>query len=198
MDHAAVFDAILPLFRKHVSLPNLEMEIRLGRRNGNYFDTNVGKDTYETVMTALKKYTGWESTTSENTEVFLKGDIRMIINEGQDIQSVHRKVSVEKADLVLKDRPLDARVSFAQEIPVPDFDTDSEMEGVRGRERHSFVRKNLRIDCTVVNCGDADPDSEEETSYQVEMEIVDVNDVANDTELFNIVYKLQDILDVIK
>jgi hypothetical protein len=75
---------------------------------------------------------------------------------------------------------------------------DDEWEQCRCRKRKSFVRKNLRIDCTVVTGGVVDPDAEDDTEYQVEMEIVDVTKVGDRDTAFNIFYKLQDILATIK
>ena len=198
MDAYAIFHAVKPVFESLKDRPHLEVEVRLGRHNGKFFDTNLGKETFEHIVDALELYDGWEETGSENTEVFIKGDIRMVLNEEQESQEVHRKVKIDKIDLTLKDRPLDARVAFAQEIPIIEFDTDTEMDGVRVRHRNSFVRKNLRIDCTSVQGGEVDPDSEDDTMFQVEMEIIDVNNVKDDNDLFNILYKLQDILDTIK
>ena len=198
MDPTEVFHAVKPVFETLRDTSHLEVEVRLGRHNGKFFDTNIGKDTFDIILSALETYDGWEETGEENTEVFSKGDIRMIINEDHDSQEVHRKIKFNKIDLHLKDRPLDARVSFAQEVPIVDFDTDTEMDCVRVRHRKMFVRKNLRIDCTTVQGGDVDPDSEDAMTYQVEMEIVDPKMVSNDNELFNILYKLQDILDTIK
>jgi hypothetical protein len=198
MDAHAIFHAVKPVFESLKDKPHLEVEVRLGRHNGKFFDTNLGKETFDCITDALKRYDGWEETVSENTEVFVKGDIRMVLNEEKKELEVHRKVKFDKIDLTLKDRPLDARVAFAQEIPITDFDTDTEMDGVRVRERNSFVRKNLRIDCTSVQGGEVDPDSEDATMFQVEMEIIDPTKVNDDNDLFNILYKLQDILDTIK
>jgi hypothetical protein len=198
MDAHAVFHAVKPVFESLKDRPYLEVEVRLGRHNGKFFDTNLGKETFDRIVDALKRYDGWEETASEDTEVFIKGDIRMVLNEEQDSQEVHRKVKINKIDLNLKDRPLDARVAFAQEIPAPDFDTDTEMDSVRVRHRDMFLRKNLRIDCTTVQGGEVDPDAEDDTVFQVEMEIVDPTKVNDDNDLFNILYKLQDILDTIK
>lgn len=198
MDAHAVFHAVKPVFESLKDKPYLEVEVRLGRHNGKFFDTNLGKETFDRIVDALKRYDGWEETASEDTEVFIKGDIRMVLNEERDSQEVHRKVKINKIDLNLKDRPLDARVAFAQEIPVLDFDTDTEMDGVRVRHRDMFLRKNLRIDCTTVQGGEVDPDAEDDTMFQVEMEIIDPTKVNGDNDLFNILYKLQDILDTIK
>jgi hypothetical protein len=198
MDAHAVFHAVKPVFESLKGKPYLEVEVRLGRHNGKFFDTNLGKETFDRIVDALKRYDGWEETASEDTEVFIKGDIRMVLNDERDSQEVHRKVKINKIDLNLKDRPLDARVAFAQEIPVLDFDTDTEMDGVRVRHRDMFLRKNLRIDCTTVQGGEVDPDAEDDTMFQVEMEIIDPTKVNGDNDLFNILYKLQDILDTIK
>lgn len=198
MDPTSIFHAVKPAFEKFRSMPHVEVEVRLGRHNGKFFDTNLGEDTYSRILSALNKYDGWEDITESDTEVFSKGDIRMVLDIDKDSQDAHRKIKHHKIDLQLKDRPLDARVAFAQELPIEDFDTDMEMDNVKVRKRQSFTRKNLRIDCTVVQGGDVDPDAEDDTVYQVEMEIIDVNNVKDDNDLFNILYKLQDILDTIK
>ena len=198
MDPTGIFQLVKPAFDNHKSKSHLEVEVRLGRHNGKFFDTNLGQDTFSRILEALNKYDGWEDVATEDTEVFIKDRLRMVLNESTDNQDIHEKVRVENIDLHLKDRPLDARVSFSQEIPVEDFDTDTEMDSVRIKHRDSFLRKNLRIDCTTVQGGSVDPDSEEEVQYQVEMEIVDPIKVKTDNDLFNILYKLQDILDTIK
>jgi hypothetical protein len=198
MDAYAIFHAVKPRFEVWKDITNLEVEVRLGRHNGSFFDTNLGKETFERVLASLKAYTGWDETGAEDTEVFTKGDIRMILNEEQCSSEVHQKIKLEKIDIRLKDRPLDARVSFAKEDPIQEFDPDTEMDGVRTRHRECFLRKNLRIDCTVVQGGEVDPDAEDDVSYQVEMEIIKVSEVKTDNDLFNILYKLQDILDTIK
>ena len=67
------------------------------------------------------------------------------------------------------------------------------MDRKRSKYRHSFVRKNLSIDMTVSSGDNADMDSEDASSYQIELEIVKPSDVNSYNELFNILYKISDI-----
>ena len=97
MDAHAIFHAVKPKFDALKSKPHLEVEVRLGRHNGSFFDTNLGKETFDKVMTAMNAYTEWEDTTVEDTEVFMKGDIRMVLNDEQCSQEVHRKIKVDKS-----------------------------------------------------------------------------------------------------
>ena len=67
------------------------------------------------------------------------------------------------------------------------------MDRKRSKYRHSFVRKNLSIDMTVSSGDNADMDSEDASSYQIELEIVKPSDVNSYNELFNILHKISDI-----
>lgn len=195
-----VFHAVEPVFNKHKDTPHVECEVRLGRFVGNRFDANVGETIWHQVVNALEKYDGWESKSTTASEVYYKEDLRMIVDGATDDQELYRKKRITNTELKLKDRPLDARFSVSIEEPVDpaSMGEDDEWEQVRCRTRKSFVRKNLRIDCTVVTGGDVDPDAEDDTEYQVEMEIVDPTRVGDRDTAFNIFYKLQDILATIK
>ena len=50
---------------------------------------------------------------------------------------------------------------------------------------------------TVVTGDPGDLDCEDEAEYQVEFEIIDPTKVKNDVELYNIVYKIFDVLKII-
>ena len=50
---------------------------------------------------------------------------------------------------------------------------------------------------TIVSGNPADLDSEEENSYQVEFEIMDATKVRDMDMLYNIIYKVQDVLKLI-
>jgi hypothetical protein len=195
-----IFHTIEPVFNKHKTTPHVECELRLGRFVGKRFDANVGETIWRQVVAALEKYQGWESSTTSASEVYYKGDLRMTVDGETDEQELYRKRRVSNTELKLNNRPLDARFSVSTEEPVnPEtLGEDDEWDQCRCRKRKSFVRKNLRIDCTVVTGGDVDPDAEDDTEYQVEMEIIDPTKVGDRDTAFNIFYKLQDILTTIK
>ena len=190
MDIKHITDTILPSFEAFKTEENIEVEVRLGKHNGSLFDTNVGKDTWERVLKGLKNYDGWESTDYNESDVFYndKNNLRITSNEDTGEQTMIQKISVVKEDF--KCEPLDVRVCIAREIPISG---EYEMDRKRTKVRHSFVRKNLSIDMTISSGDNVDMDSEEEASYQIELEIVKPGDVDSVYKLFNIINKVADM-----
>lgn len=189
-----IFDEVRPVFEKFLQTPHAEFEFRLGKLvDGKTFDTNVGKSTFERILRRLKKYQGWESTKRQRDAVYTadKG-LRLTIDEETDAQTQIAKHKLYKNDFALQGVPLDVRFCVSTEMPMNVGDV--EYTRVRQRTRESFVRKNVRIDMTIVTGDPNDMDSEEEAQYQVEVEIVDPAKVDN---LYNVVYKIQNLLDIV-
>jgi len=185
-----IAEKVLPLFEAHKGEGDIEVEIRLGKHNGSLFDTNVGKDVWKQVLKGLKKYDGWESTKTSTSDVYYNdaNNVRITVDEDSGEQTMIQKIAVVKEDF--KREPLDVRFCVAREIPTSG---EYEMDRKRTKTRHSFVRKNLSIDMTISSGDNADMDSEEEASYQIELEIVKPGDVKSYNELFNILYKIHDL-----
>jgi hypothetical protein len=190
-DIKAIVEKLLPVFETHKEEENIEVEMRLGKHNGSFFDTNVGKDTFEKVLEGLRKYGGWESTEMSELDVYYSDadNIRLSVSKdtGENGNMI-QKINVLKEDF--NGTPLDMRFSVSREIPTWG---EYEMDRVRTKTRHSFVRKNLSIDMTISSGDNADMDSEEECSYQIEFEIVKPQDVGTRDEFFNIVHKINDL-----
>jgi hypothetical protein len=187
----AITEKLLPVFEEHKEEEHIEVEMRLGKHNGSFFDTNVGKDTFERVLEGLRKYDGWEKTETSELDVYYNdaNNIRLSVNKDTgDNGSMIQKINVLKEDF--NGSPLDMRFSVSREIPTWG---EYEMDRVRTKTRHSFVRKNLSIDMTISSGDNADMDSEEECSYQIEFEIVKPQDVGTRDEFFNIVHKVNDL-----
>jgi len=193
MDIKHITDTILPSFEALKAEENIEVEIRLGKHNGSLFDTNVGKETWERVLKGLKNYDGWESTDYTESDVYYNdnSNVRITSNEDTGEQTMIQKISVVKEDF--KCDPLDVRVCIAREIPTSG---EYEMDRKRTKMRHSFVRKNLSIDMTISSGDNVDMDSEEESSYQIELEIVKPGDVDSVYKLFNIINKVNDLVKI--
>jgi len=193
MDIKHITDTILPSFEALKAEENIEVEIRLGKHNGSLFDTNVGKETWERVLKGLKNYDGWESTNYTESDVYYNdnSNVRITSNEDTGEQTMIQKISVVKEDF--KCDPLDVRVCIAREIPTSG---EYEMDRKRTKMRHSFVRKNLSIDMTISSGDNVDMDSEEEASYQIELEIVKPGDVDSVYKLFNIINKVNDLVKI--
>ena len=183
-------EKVLPIFEAHKNEGDIEVEIRFGKHNGALFDTNVGKDVWKQVLKGLRKYDGWESTKTSTVDVYYNdnNNIRISVDEDSGEQTMIQKISVVKEDF--KREPLDVRFCVAREIPMSG---EYEMDRKRTKTRHSFVRKNLSIDMTISSGDNADMDSEEEASYQIEMEIVKPSDVDSIYKFKNILQKIDDL-----
>lgn len=190
MNTKTIYDRIKPIFDSLKNEEHIEVEMRLGKHNGSLFDTNVGKETWERVLKGLNKYQGWESKKKSVVDVYYNdaNNIRITADEDTGDQTMVQKISVVKEDFTCQ--PLDVRFSISREIPTfGQYDMDRK----RSKTRHSFVRKNLSIDMTISSGDSVDMDSEEECSYQIELEIVNPQDVQNDNELYNIIHKIDDL-----
>ena len=190
MDTKSITEKIKDVFETHKNEEHIEVEIRLGKHNGSLFDTNVGKETFERVLKGLKKYNGWESTKTTITDVFYDdtNGIRISSDEDTGEQVMIQKIKVVKEDF--KSEPLDVRFSISREIPTHG---SYDMDRKRSKHRHSFIRKNLSIDMTISSGDSVDMDSEDASSYQIELEIVKPSDVGSYNDLFNILHKVNDL-----
>lgn len=185
-----IAEKVLPIFEAHKAEGDIEVEIRLGKHNGSLFDTNVGKDTWKRVLKGLKKYNGWENVKSSTSEVYYSdaNNVRITADEDTGEQTMIQKISVVKEDF--KCDPLDVRFCVAREIPTSG---EYEMDRKRTKTRHSFVRKNLSIDMTISSGDNVDMDSEEEASYQIELEIIKPSEVDSVYKFQNIMQKVADL-----
>ena len=192
MDIQKIVDTTFPLFEAHKNEDDIEVEIRLGRQNGSFFDTNVGKDAWKKVLRGLQKYGRWEKKESKSYEVYYNDaeSVRITNDEDTGDQDMIQKIKVRKEDFVNSEQPLDVRFCISREIPTTG---EYEMDRKRSKTRHSFVRKNLSIDMTISSGDNADMDSEEEASYQIELEIIRPKDVDSDARFFNLLHKINDI-----
>lgn len=191
-----IHQQVKPIFDQLKSKPNVEFEFRLGKKNTDMFDTNVGKETFEKLLEGLKKFSVWEKISQENTSVYYKGDTRMIINDDTDEMTCMKKTKIKKFDVVLEDQPYDVRFCVSNEIPVESSE-DEVMDYMRMKKRTSFVRKNLSIDLTVVTGQPDDLDDEADETYEVELEIIDPKKITSDNQLFNMIFKIQCLLNIL-
>jgi hypothetical protein len=189
-DIQSIVEKVLPVFDSFKDEEHIEVELRLGKYNGSFFDTNMGKETFERVLTGLKKFPKWEKTESSVSDIFYneKDSIRITSNQDTGEQKMVQKINVVKDDF--PGTPTDMRFSVSREIPTWG---EYEMDRKRTKTRYSFVRKNLSVDMTISSGDNADMDSEEESSYQIEFEIVDPTKVSSRDEFFNIIHKINDL-----
>jgi len=190
-----ICDVIEPVFEQNKNEEHIEMEFRLGKYNGTFFDTNVGFETFKNTMEGLKKYQKWERIQVSKTEVFYreKDNLRITIDESTGDETIVRKERVHVENFKqLEGTPLDIRFCVSKELPV-EHDYDSEMDCKKTKSRISFIRKNLSIDLTEISGNVQDMDSEESCTYQIEFEIIKPQNVEDKDTLFNIIHKIKDV-----
>ena len=176
-----------PLIQKYSDIPNMEIEIRLGRRSGKGFNTNVGEVSFFKAMKSLNKFKEWWSTSHTSSMVYYcDGSKRITVNQetGEHSRITKKRVLV---DDFLLDGPFDVRRGISAEQPFECDDGDDVITRQATRERWSYVRKNLSIDLTIVK------GPNEDKVYQIEMEIIDRTKISKG-ELFNVINKVFDLL----
>jgi len=188
------FHSFEPHFTRHKSKRDVEIEFRLGRKGNGMFDTNVGEEVFSKLNHALEKYKGWESVEVEEYDVYYgKDNLRTTVYPDGTENSIIKK-ALDKIDHVSTDLPFDIRMGVSTESPV-DVPDGMEYESSKHKSRTSYVRKNLRIDMTVVSGDPEDKDCEDEDEYQIEFEIMKLSKVKNRNDLYNHIYKIKDLLE---
>jgi len=196
MNIKQIVDKTLPLFDVHNDADHIEVELRLGKFNGQFFDTNVGKVVFDKVLVALQGYKGWEDIRTSTCDVFYHdaAGVRLSVDDDTGEQHMIQKQSLVREDFQHQGAPLDLRFSISKELPVSG---EYEMDRKRTKRRQSFIRKNLSIDMTISSGDVVDKDAEDPNHYQIELEIVDPASVSCQEEYFNILWKVNDILKII-
>lgn len=197
MDVQSIVDATHAMFDQYKDVPNVEVEMRLGRKNGGYFDTNVGAETFNRLMEGLRQYDGWESQRASTTDVYYNDQygIRISVNGETGRQLMVQKVCVLKEDFSHAGAPFDVRFAISTETPVLG---QYEMNRKKIKQRVSFVRKGLSIDLTISRGDASDPDAEEDVTYQVELEITHPPSVECVEQFYNHVWKVNDLLKILQ
>tara|TARA_R110001592_G_scaffold222699_3_gene477944 strand:+ start:20200 stop:20814 length:615 start_codon:yes stop_codon:yes gene_type:complete len=198
------FESIKPEFDKYKNHKHVEFELRLGKvitkggRGVQQFDTNVGYDVFHQILEGLKNYQDWESVKESEVDIFYDGERRYIFEGDSDDCVACIKKKNRNVNLKLDNKPLDVRFGIATETPIKNPEVPTEADQ-KSRKRWSFIRNNLSIDMSIVKGGGAfDPDSEDEAVFQVELEIIDPSKVTSVKELYNICWKVEDILKLLE
>jgi len=184
-----------PVIAKYLKVPNHEIEIRLGKINRGKFDTNIGLDSYKRALNGLQQYEGWESIKMSTDTIYYgtEGRRATLNEETEQITRVIKK-RVEVQDFQME--PFDVRLGISTEIPYEDTADEEVFEETKQRVRHSFIRKNLSIDLSCIKGSPDDMDAESDMSFQLELEIIDPAAVSSEPELYNILYKVFDVMKI--
>jgi len=201
MDVHKLCDTIKPVLDKYRNEKNIEMEFRLGRFNGTFFDTNVGEKTYIKALKGFGEYGGWERIEHINYEVYSRddSDLRLTVDTTSLEETLIKKERLENIDFKkVQNSPFDIRFSVSRETPVEETeDDDNGWHRKIVKERRSYIRKNLSIDITLCAGLNQDKDSEDSTIFQFEFEIKDPSKVDDIDTLFNICHKLKDVFNML-
>mgnify|MGYP002642585132 CR=1 FL=1 len=102
MDTQTIFDSVKDLIFQSKDIPGLEIEMRLGKMNGTFFDTNVGEKTFDKILEALEQFQHWEEKKSDAVEVFYYNESkkRLTWDEENGTQEC-----VMKKNILKKNRP---------------------------------------------------------------------------------------------
>jgi len=198
MDVHKLCDEIKPHVDTYKNDKYVEMEFRLGKFNGTFFDTNVGKDAFYKFKEGLEIYTGWEKMVHSSCEVFYRNNHnnRLTIDQNTDEETLICKEKVFTQDFKhLNKSPYDIRFNVSHEIPVEDTG-DNQWDKNKIKERFSYIRKNLSIDMTICSGMVQDMDAEDSHTYQVEFEIIEPNKVDDIDTLFKIIHKIKDFFNM--
>lgn len=193
-----LFETISPQFEKFKKTKNVEMEFRFGKIHNKKFEPAIPKNSYDRILKGLFKYKDWENVKKSETSVYYKKDKRIIVDDETGDQDIMSKKNIQNTNHDLDKSPFDIRFSVSTETPVEDDGDDDVMDHVRVKSRTSFIRKNLSIDITKVSGEPTDIDEEEESKYEVEFEIIDPNKINDAPTLFNIIYKIRDVLKLLE
>ena len=160
-------------------------------------NTNVGEVAFKKVYEGLQQFLGWEKVVNTMEDVYYADaeNVRMSV-DCEEQRSLVRKSKIENVDFVgIETSPFDVRFSVNHEEPMQgEFVWDRK----RSKQRTSFIRKNLSIDMTFSTGAAFDKDDESPACYQIEMEVVDPSEISCEEELFNIAYKINDIMRILK
>jgi len=72
MNVESILKKVEAAFDTNKNDPLIEVEMRLGKFNGSMFDTNVGKDVFDRILSGLEQYDGWEDVKTTSSEVFYR------------------------------------------------------------------------------------------------------------------------------
>ena len=195
MDVRHITDTLFPLVQKYQNEEHTEIEFRLGKFNGNMFDTNISKTVFDRMVAGLSKYPGWEKMVGTEHAVFYRDSdgVRISTDQSTGDEEVIKKERITNHDFKhMLNTPFDLRFSVSRETPIPE-DVDREMDKKKTKQRLSFVRKNVSIDITIMTGDSHDMDAEESVTYQAEFEIIDPSSIQTRDDLFKVVHKINDV-----
>jgi hypothetical protein len=203
-----IISKITDVYEKYKTVPNLEVEFRIGRKvPGSPFDTNNDQKYFESVV-ALLESSKLQKTESVYTDTFY--NLRNPVRKSSITNKFIKKTKLCTIDLSTgqSSSGLAVRISFSTEAPVPP--SRAKIISTRHKDRKSWIYKNWSYDLTVVKqateaqgtteadargapCGSGSPTG----AHEIEIEIVDPT-LESDSyyTVESTMLKIQDLLNV--
>lgn len=178
---------------KNAQTQYAEIEFRLGHKNQDMFDPNVGEDVFKRVKARLDRFTEWEKVVHTDDEVYYwPTQIRYVYNESAQTSVCIRKDKVSVSDVKME--PLDVRLAVSREVPAVLPKKEATRRVVR--KRTSYIRKNVSIDLTEVQGNTGDIDDERNNVFQIEIEVISPAAVSSVHDAYTILWKVSDVLKI--
>ena len=191
MNITGIIESVKTELMKYDNLDSIELEARLGIYDidSSKFSSNIGSANYEKINEMLDTFKGWNNKKNEVSTVYSKDNMRLKVSDSGD-KSVIEKVKLKNLTYVLKDLPLDIRISISRETPIPTnkFPRSFKTLPKRIKERISREFQNASFDLTSVK---VPVDKIMEQTFEFEVE--HIGDFKNPEEaIFQIIYKVLD------
>lgn len=174
------------LIEKYKKVPNIEIEIKLGRIDDKFMTGIHSEIFYNKIKTTLDSYSGWDSINHENIVDYIKDSYR---KNGDTI--IHKK-KLESATFNFKGTPYDFRISVSTETPCNLNSFKHSL--IRRKNRTSYVYKECKLELTKVEEENNDEIVENE---EFEVELIKLN--SNTSDLYrahSAILKIRDIINI--
>ena len=159
---------LVELLDKYKHYSNIEIEIRLGYIQENYFDTNITNEYYKKINNTLNSFDDWSYNDNKTTTDYYDGNLRLSIdNEGN--RSAMKKVRLVDIDIVYDSGPFDIRISVSQETPIdPNDVNNNNLKTSRNKKRITRIYDKWKFDLSEVM---TENNNLKKKSYEFEIEI---------------------------
>lgn len=163
---------------------NLELEAKFGSFSKGRFESSLDRQTFNRVKAYFDRMA--KSVDSKTTD-YIMGRVRKSVDENSNTawMSKERQFNEDIRDYNL-------RISMSRETPSPPITSHFSPDIIREKSRASYLvfGNTVRIDITLVNSTFLKDRGESETTYEVEVELVDPKSLDNFEKAINVTLRL--------
>jgi len=183
-----------------MTIPEVEIEIRLGCLNFNKFDSSIDKTYFEKILSSFNGYSNWKTIYVTNTIEYIKNNKKIVTYPDGTIYTI-LKENIYKKDFQLKNIPFDIRFSVNQELLTKKEELTLENVDqfmIRNKSRKTFEDSNFRYDLTYVT-EVINNISKDKFEFEIEL-IINEETLEWSNQYLNdfLVCKVQDIVNLIE